>query len=92
MKGVWFSLVALALCVAGVVSVAPSIAQAAGLTSAQVLAEIAGHHALDTQPAQLGQGGPLSALRGHYTESMVHASNHSRGCAISSCAATSSSS
>jgi hypothetical protein len=52
MKGVWFSLVALALGVAGVVSVAPSIAQAAGLTSAEVLAEIAGHHGLDTQPAQ----------------------------------------
>jgi hypothetical protein len=52
MKGVWFSLAALALGAAGVVSVAPSIAQAAGLTSAQVLAEIAGHHALGTQPLQ----------------------------------------
>ena len=52
MKGVWFSLAALALGAAGVVSVAPSIAQAAGLTSAQVLAEIAGHHALATQPLQ----------------------------------------
>ncbi|WP_144154199.1 hypothetical protein [Paraburkholderia sp. BCC1885] len=52
MKGVWFSLVALALGVAGVVSVAPSIAHAAGLTKAQVLAEIAGQHALAMQPAR----------------------------------------
>ena len=52
MKGFWFSLVALALGVAGVVSVAPSIAQAAGLTRAEVLAEIAGHHALSLQSTQ----------------------------------------
>jgi hypothetical protein len=52
MKGVWFSLVALVLSAAGVVSVAPSIAQAAGLTQAQVLAEIAGHPALGVQQAQ----------------------------------------
>ncbi|SDH17307.1 hypothetical protein [Paraburkholderia phenazinium] len=42
MKGVWFSLVALALGVAGVVSVVPSIADAAGLARADVLASIAG--------------------------------------------------
>jgi hypothetical protein len=55
MKGFWFSLVALALGVAGVVSVVPSIAQAAGVTRAEVLAEIAGHHALSLQPGQQPQ-------------------------------------
>jgi hypothetical protein len=52
MKGVWFSLVALAVGVAGLVSVAPSIAQAAGVTKAQVLAGIAGHRALTMQPKE----------------------------------------
>jgi hypothetical protein len=52
MKGVWFSLVALALSAAGLVSVAPSIAQAAGLTKAEVLATIAGQHAIDMRPAK----------------------------------------
>jgi hypothetical protein len=50
MKGVWFSLVALALGVAGGVSVAPSIAEAAGLTRAEVLAAIAGHDVLAQAP------------------------------------------
>jgi hypothetical protein len=56
MKGIWFSLVALALSAAGLVSVAPSIAQAAGLTKAEVLANIAGQHAIDlrlTRPQPL---------------------------------------
>ncbi|WP_181969780.1 hypothetical protein [Paraburkholderia sp. DHOC27] len=43
MKGVWFVVGAVALTIAGAVTVAPSIAQAAGLTRAQVMAEIAGH-------------------------------------------------
>jgi hypothetical protein len=42
MKGVWFLAGAVALAVVGVMTVAPSIAQAAGLTRAQVLADIAG--------------------------------------------------
>ncbi|HEY1995522.1 hypothetical protein [Paraburkholderia sp.] len=41
MKGFWFSLGAAALIAVGAASVAPSIAQAAGLTRAAVIAEIA---------------------------------------------------
>lgn len=52
MKGVWFSVCAAALAVVGVVTVAPSIAQAAGLTRFQVLAEIAGYQHADPLPVQ----------------------------------------
>jgi hypothetical protein len=52
MKGVWFAVCAVALAVAGVVTVAPSIAQAAGLSRAQVLAEITGHWQAGSSPVQ----------------------------------------
>ena len=51
MKGVWFLVCAAVLAIVGVVTVAPSIAQAAGLTRAQVLADIVGQHA-DPLPVQ----------------------------------------
>lgn len=57
MKGVWFSLVALALGVAGVV---PSIAEAAGLTRAEVLAAIAGRDVSGGVPGEA----PLAATAG----------------------------
>ncbi|MEW6344574.1 MAG: hypothetical protein RXR20_35705 [Paraburkholderia sp.] len=60
MKGVWFSLVALALGVAGVVSVVPSIAEAAGLTRAEVLAAIAGRDVSGGVPGEA----PLAATAG----------------------------
>lgn len=52
MKGVWFSVCAAVLAIVGVVTVVPSIAQAAGLTRVQVLAAIAGHQHADPLPVQ----------------------------------------
>jgi hypothetical protein len=64
MKGVWFSLVALALGVAGVMSVVPTIADAAGLTRAGVLAAIAGHDLPGTAPfAASGDSGGTGAVK-----------------------------
>ncbi|MGA7781351.1 MAG: hypothetical protein WCA85_27090 [Paraburkholderia sp.] len=61
MKGVWFSACAAALAVVGLVTVAPSIAQAAGLTRAEVLADIVGRPHADPSSAQ---SAPLqSAMR-----------------------------
>jgi hypothetical protein len=65
MKGVWFSVCAVALAVVGLVTVAPSIARAAGLSRAEVLAEIVGRPHGDPSPVQ---NAPLqSAMRSSST-------------------------
>jgi len=71
MKGVWFSVCAVTLAAVGTVSVAPSIAQAAGLTRAEVLAEIAGYQTLGYRFTEAGY--PQQALDATRTVAAWHA-------------------